>query len=337
MRGWRAARGAVALAAVAAMAISCAEVIGVPSETKSIAEDFCKCAGDESMDDAWPGETCIAHVEGRLSTAEPEVLAAWLDTYTENDCGSCTNTAGRQACKSAAPICAAVGASCKNTAFCCTPPGEEVYCGDQFVCVSENNCTPPFAKCDPAAPNCCGQAGFKGGCFGDTPEESICLESCNPDDPVNCPGCCAFFGQPSSAGESRSLCVPDQDCGGVCDPSHGDDCAPGYVCHPAVSAVETSIYTIDECLLECDPDGPDTCITGTCCVRFKDLTTSTDVGRCITDGQGTGICNRRCDVVDAAGVPRNCPGPTTCEEFVLPVGPAGPFTLSLCRSPPTPP
>ncbi len=332
LRGWRAVRGGVALLAVAALAHGCAEIIGVPSETESIATDFCKCEGDENLDTAWPGETCIAHVEGRLSTAEPDVLRGWLDTYAENDCGNCQNLAGRQACKSAAPICAAVGASCQSTAFCCTPPGQETYCGDQNVCVSEGECTPPFASCDPEASNCCGEVGFKARCVGDSPETARCLESCDPADPVNCPGCCAFFGEITAQGpDGEYLCVSGTDCQETCDPPNGDACAiPGTTCHPTVQ-VFGNITTIDACLPDCDPDGQDTCGSDACCVRFRDLTTSNEVGRCVETGQG--VCNRLCRTQDENGVAETCQlGISKCAETPLPVGPAGPFSIFLCRN-----
>ena len=66
----------------------CAQVLGLPADEDlaSIAKAFCLCEG---LADAWPGETCEAHVEGRLAAADPGVRRAWLDLFTQEQCELC--------------------------------------------------------------------------------------------------------------------------------------------------------------------------------------------------------------------------------------------------------
>jgi hypothetical protein len=330
MDAGRAVRGGVALGATL-LVIGCAALIDGEDDVTSIAVDFCKCGEDESLEGAWPGEDCVAHVEGRLAAATDEVRRAWLDAYAKNDCGTCTNPEGRKICKSAAPICAAVGGSCQRTDLCCGVEGQEVYCGDQNVCVADvSGCTPAFAACDPAAPNCCGTAGFKSDCVDDGNGAFHCLESCKQEDASNCVGCCAYYASSGPSGiESDTFCVAPEDCQSVCDPAHGDLCAPPLVCHPVVAHQQGTYYTVDACLETCDPDATDTCSSGTCCVKFHDDVANVDLGRCLA---GAVACGQRCDVKTNLGVQKVCILGKTCKPVPLPPSPAGTFSIYTCVS-----
>jgi hypothetical protein len=114
----------------------CAQVLGLPAddELASIAKAFCRCEG---LADAWPGEPCASHVEGRLATAEPEVRQAGLDLFTKQKCELCDNTDGRAICAGSAPLCVNTAGACGTTQVCCLADGESVYCGAQGVCLEE--------------------------------------------------------------------------------------------------------------------------------------------------------------------------------------------------------
>jgi len=327
MRRARAVQHGAGLAITMAV-VGCATIIGATDDYESIAISFCKC---EDLSTAWPGEDCVSHIDGRLSSATENVRAAWIDAFEKNACDLCDNTAGRAQCKSSEPICAATGGSCGSTDVCCKVPGKTVYCSAANVCVAEtDNCTPPFQPCDDATPICCGQTGFQGGCVEQTAGDYICLETCAPDDAANCAGCCGFFS--SSAGsdlQSQNYCVAGDACAFVCDPVH-DPCVAPAVCHPAIGREGDTYFGVDACLQECDPDTKDTCAKGSCCVRFHDEGANEDVGRCLDDTQA---CLQRCDVKNALGTPANCTTNRVCEAVKLAPSPTGTFSIFQCVAP----
>ncbi len=313
----------------------CAQVLGLPGddELTSIAKAFCRCEG---LSDAWPGETCEAHVEGRLASADPEVRRAWLDLFTEQSCELCDNDAGRAICAGSAPLCVNTAGACGTTQVCCLADGDSVYCGAQGVCVEDAaGCLPPQTECGSETP-CCGEAGQLSAClpFGDVQR---CVEACNPLEPGNCAGCCArtSFVADGQQSEPTSQCLPPgNDCESFCNLDAGGDCGAGRVCVPTdLADPETQVaVTIDACLERCQPllgQRPGSPCTTTlfgfnagCCARVTGPDGDPDLV-CLPS-LGLACSNIYCDASAAE------PGCATCVSSALPGGETLGMTIDTC-------
>ncbi|MBL9021097.1 MAG: hypothetical protein JNL21_02805 [Myxococcales bacterium] len=233
----------------------CAQVLGLPEEDelKSAARAFCKC---DDLTEAWPGEACESHVEGRLVSADSETRRAWLDLFEKEGCEQCDNEAGRARCAGSAPLCVNTLGACGSTNVCCLADGDRVYCGAQGICVEDAaGCLEPDAPCEPGATACCGEVGQLAGCV---PGEngSVCVESCNPTDDGNCKGCCLraipeIDDVPQTA---ASLCASkNTDCSDFCNLDGDGTCKQGRACMPFPVYFGTGQEGwIDWCYRSCD-------------------------------------------------------------------------------------
>ena len=243
----------------------CAQVLGLPADEDlaSIAKAFCLCEG---LADAWPGETCEAHVEGRLAAADPGVRRAWLDLFTQEQCELCDNEAGRAICAGSAPLCVNSAGACGTTQVCCLADGESVYCGAQGICVEEPaECLEAGVECGGDVP-CCGATGQFAQCLPAGTSQR-CVEACDPSDAGNC-ACCKRTATMDgmTLNPAGSSCLPQESvapdtCDDFCNLAGTGECSPGRTCTP-VRVTDTVMMVdlvIDTCLDRCQPllgEGP---------------------------------------------------------------------------------
>ncbi|MBL8743669.1 MAG: hypothetical protein JNK04_21315, partial [Myxococcales bacterium] len=250
------ARGACLLVLGAVVAGACTPLLSLDVEFKGVAETLCKCdAFTDPESPFWPeaegSEGCIAYLQARLGEEGAE---EWLDAFQELGCDSCENAS---LCVSLPPVCIPTGEPCVGTslasdASCCGYDPENVtesYCGPSNVC-SKNapGCKAPLEECEEDI-DCCGGDGGLAFCIPETedPESrTVCLNVCELDDPVQCPGCCARI-QPKSEEPEYGVCfnfdMPLKACEELCvnlgDCGFNSLCAPEeqqdfyiYVCVP---------------------------------------------------------------------------------------------------------
>lgn len=220
-------------ASIAAIATpSCASIIGA-DDYDSIAIRVCQCETVSAIPD------CAGRVEQALADATPEVREAWLANVEvhrcEEECG------GAAACIDASPTCVPIGEACSVSVECCGAASPESgylpsYCFDGECTRDRSGCLSTAQECsDPA--DCCGSSimgadGAIGVCESRYEVlQDRCWVSCDPDNPTNCPTCCAVITE--NGVEAASYCasaivgVGDFSCERVC---RGDEDCPTGEC-----------------------------------------------------------------------------------------------------------
>lgn len=323
MRSTRAPRRGRARWLLAAGAIAgCAQVLGLPEdeEVQSVARAFCKC---DDLRDAWPGETCETHVEGRLATADSETRRAWLDLFSDEGCEKCDNEAGRARCAGSAPLCVNTSGACGSTSVCCLADGDRVYCGAQGVCVEDpESCLEAGVACTPEETTCCGEAGQLAACVPGEASAS-CVEICNPADDGNCKGCCQR-GVPLVDGapdDPFSFCtVQGTECSEFCNLEGDGSCNQGRTCMPLpVGSGGKQVGWLDWCYRGCDVAAGEvvgtactTEILGTpdvpgCCARVSTNGQSAPPVVCVTDYACPTLCDPEAPVQLCNCIPEEVP------------------------------
>jgi hypothetical protein len=328
-------RRAVHAAAVLLLA-GCAQILGLPAdeELETIATAFCRCA---DFEDAWPGEGCKAHVEGRLAAASDSVRRSWLELFDDQSCRQCENLAGRATCAGTAPICVNTGGACGANEACCLADGESVYCGAQGVCVKEpQGCLESNQPCTPGVDVCCGEVGQLASCTGPAGGITRCVERCDPTGADNCDGCCVgvSFVSDLAPPESYSLCLnPENDCTKFCNLATESTCAADRACVPSAARFNDTQEKawIDTCLPRCEVAGAQ--CEGGCCGRYANAEGEASLA-CVPYMITTPLfCARHCDATN--GPTCGCPsGNCLCTPTPLFEGDPFGFTLDRCMPQP---
>ena len=237
------ARSLSLLIVVAGAGAACTDILALNAEFTSAAETLCKCdAFTDSEKPFWPdvsgSDGCVEYIEGRLENGDSK---AWLKLYQTSDCDSCENAS---LCVAAAPVCIPTGEPCNgesiaSDASCCGYDPEQVtnsYCGPSNVCsTNAPGCKVPFDECAEDIDCCGGDAGLAF-CIPETEEpdsKTLCLNVCELDDPVQCPGCCARI-KPKTGEPEYGVCFnfegPLRECEELC--LSGSDCGLDALCSP---------------------------------------------------------------------------------------------------------
>lgn len=191
--------GLFALASL--VASTCTNILSLDTEFTGAAETLCKCDAFTDPDNPfWPdvegSAGCIDYIQTKLVGAG---ATDWVALYDERGCDSCENASR---CVSQPPICIptgepCVGASLASDASCCGYDPDNVtqsYCGPSNVCsTNAPGCKKPLESCE-ADTDCCGGDAGLAFCIPETDaadSPTLCLNFCELNDPVQCPGCCA--------------------------------------------------------------------------------------------------------------------------------------------------
>ena len=283
----------------------CAQILGLPGddELETVATAFCRC---DDLGNAWPGEDCKSHVEGRLASAPAEVRKAWLDLFSEKECKKCENAEGRAVCAGSAPLCVNTGGACGATGACCLADGDDVYCGAQGVCVEEpDGCLESNQPCTPGVDVCCGEVGQLASCVAPAGGIPRCVERCDPMNPANCGECCVGVSFVSTVAppETYSLCLnPENDCSLFCNLDGDAACDDAHVCVPkrtVFKGTSEKAY-LDKCTPRCDEAG--TPCEGGCCGRYTNSEGESALACIPYEYPTASLCQRLCDLS----------GPDTC-------------------------
>lgn len=218
---------------------ACAGILGV-DEYESVASVLCTCPGPDGI------EGCPTRVEAALAGASPDVRESWLKNFQTHGCDVDCDEA--IACFDVAPTCTPLGGDCTETIECCGAGFPEegfqpTFCDGAGRCVRDGEtCRRSFEVCSKDT-ECCGHGALTaegapvGRCDLTTFENPSCVEMCDPDAPIGCPGCCASlaFSNGSGGAASLNICVdagvpeaPMLTCDKVCQKA--DDCDPGVPC-----------------------------------------------------------------------------------------------------------
>lgn len=236
---------AAALGLVALLGASaCAKVIGVSaSDYKDAVEELCACSPPAFPDpDTATRDACVKRLHERFQSAGPDAYATWLKAYADKGCGDDCTVAAQ--CFYTAPACAK--ADCANTEECCGAASKVETCmADGSGAKACRTCTKVGQPCTTDA-QCCGATGFAI-CQKDL---HVCIETCSPTNPTNCPGCCQHLDVPGAT--PISVCVdktPGLTCAPYCSgPSDKLSCASPTKCAPqhlivgADSSVKLGLY-----------------------------------------------------------------------------------------------
>lgn len=307
MKGrWGSRRVAANVAALLVVVAGCAQILGLPAddELETVATAFCRCT---DFDNAWPGETCISHVEGRLAAAPADVRKAWLDLFAERSCRQCDNAEGRAICAGSAPLCVNTGGACGATGACCLADGDDVYCGAQGVCVKEpEGCLESNQPCTPGTDVCCGEVGQLASCVAPAGGTPRCVERCDPADPANCGPCCVgvSFVSEVAPPESYSLCLnPENDCALFCNLAGTGECDAEHAClpQPVIFSGTSEKAWLETCTTLCDSVGA--VCDGGCCGRYTNDAGDVAIACVPHKFPSPAICGRLCDAS----------GPDTCD------------------------
>jgi len=143
---------------------------------------------------------------------------------------SATGAGACGACKKLGDTCATSDECCGNHKGSFDVP----YCSSTtHTCVErQHNCIKSGEPCA-SDDECCGFEGGSGSCKTGTLAR-VCVESCAPDAPDNCPGCCAAI--PGGTGECRDRAPAS--CSSYCNPNAPNTgCAAGLTCREACFAL----------------------------------------------------------------------------------------------------
>ena len=197
--------GLFALASL--VASTCTNILSLDTEFTGAAETLCKCDAFTDPDNPfWPdvegSAGCIDYIQTKLVGAG---ATDWVALYDERGCDSCENASR---CVSQPPICIptgepCVGASLASDASCCG------YDPDNVTVCSTNapGCKKPLESCE-ADTDCCGGDAGLAFCIPETDaadSPTLCLNFCELNDPVQCPGCCARIA-PTKCDPENAVC-----------------------------------------------------------------------------------------------------------------------------------
>lgn len=292
----RAAAAGVAVIALGVAVTSCAELVGIEGNYRNAIANMCTC---DDVAGAFGGdkEKCTDLFDGKLATAKPSDVRAWLDRYLDLSCDLCTESYAttKLDCVHAPPFCAADGAACGAALDCCGYPSKSAclgatvgagVCGackaEGATCATDHECcgyheANPFLGFDPPycskltktcvrEPADCGRTfsscPANECCQGDVfhqcqpndanPAFRFCVEACDPENPHNCPGCCAVTYQDEFATEAFSLCADGQpeECGRYCT-AEGKPCGKNGTCVRSCEPVPGVLVSLSSCYLAC--------------------------------------------------------------------------------------
>jgi hypothetical protein len=217
---------ALALAAVGVLSASCASVIDA-NGYEDVATTLCACAQVRF-------DSCENHVRTALTAASDPAVETWLANFDRRGCDESCKNAAR--CIDADPVCADEGRSCIHSEECCGwSSAGGAFCYDSKCVRDEPDCRHTGDLCT-TSDECCGfiPASNRSTCRAAV-EDSRCFETCDPGNPVNCPGCCLV---PTNS--LAAICFETEDfpCERFCNPDGPEPRCPDGGC----------------CLEECDPE-----------------------------------------------------------------------------------
>lgn len=207
------ALGLTTMLALAALAQSCASVLGVDATDDAVAA-MCQC--NERLTFLGSRAQCQELIAQRVDGASEETRQAWLERFADAECEQCANVLE---CYYQKPACN-VG-ECSDSVECCGNDDGTGYCLQGLCRRKDPECKHTFEACA-SADECCGAEGGLAECsFG------VCVENCSFGDSENCKDCCmrALFDGPQGP-VRRDVCLDPADgaCPLLCNPDVEQPC-----------------------------------------------------------------------------------------------------------------
>jgi hypothetical protein len=229
---------------------------GKPSDVRAWLDQYTELACDKCSESY--GQTKLACVHAKpFCAADGAACSSAVDCCGYPGASSCV---GATVDAGVCGACKSEGQACATDEECCGWHGANAFLGydppycslDTGTCVREPaDCARSFTSC--LTRQCC-EGDFFSTCDSSNPNPAFrfCVEYCDPENPHNCPGCCAVTYKDDVSTDATGLCADGQpeECGRYCT-HEGQLCPNGNTCKRSCEPVAGVLVSLGNCYLTC--------------------------------------------------------------------------------------